>query len=157
MEYYYYNLDTNIEDSGLNKLSSIFKFIPKLKILNLSDNNIDDDGMLKFSDSLKYLPNLESLLIKSNKIKEVGAKYLSNSFKYIHNLKELSISDNIIGDEGVLSIAENINNLPKLTTLLMWSVKKTNGLIDGFEVLAKNFGNINNLMILDLSGIMEYI
>ena len=101
-----------ISKLGAKTLSSLSKFLPDLKILDLNHCKLGVSGATSIAKSAIFT-NLTSLNIFCNRIDVDGARAISAALKTNTNLQILDIGYNRIKDEGLKQIGEGLKSNPQ--------------------------------------------
>ncbi len=96
---------TQIDDGGIQILSSAIKAQRNLKTLYLSDNKIGDAGAEILADALRQ-SSIRYCTFHHNRIGPVGAEALAKAVADSGQMSRLDFSSNRLGDEGALRVAQ---------------------------------------------------
>jgi hypothetical protein len=75
----------------------------------LKFNGIDDESMVFFSKKLKYLPSLKILELSQNCIGAKGGEALAENVHHLPKLTHLALQLNMLGDAGVYAIVKALD------------------------------------------------
>lgn len=157
LEKFVFSGNASRKDIG-DDFASIMKSCPNLCHLDLSYSGLGDEDMKAVIDALKFVPHLRLLNLSGCKLAQNSMAHLSEKLSCTHELVSLSLeNNNDIGAEGVKTLAAGLNKVPRLESLSLHDVnrntdrtKETSKVI--YICLGKAFAHCPRLTRLDLSA-----
>ena len=138
--------------------ASVLKSCPNLRHLDLSYSGLGDEDMKAVMEALKFVPHLRLLNISGCKLSQNSMTYLSEKLSCTHELVSLSLeNNNNIGAEGVKALTAGLHKVPRLESLSLHNVnrntdstRETSKVI--YTSLGPAFAHCPRLTRLDLSA-----
>jgi len=128
-------------------LGDALKFIPQLQNLDLQNCSIDEEGCQVLGRSLKFIPHLQHLDLQGCSIDEEGLGSLAGSFKWIPQLQVLNLGSNYLGDKGCQTLCQSMKFIPRLLHLYLQDCSIGD---EGCKFLGKAFKHVGRLQCLNL-------
>ena len=157
LEKFVFSGNASRKDIG-DDFASVLKSCPNLRHLDLSYSGLGDEDMKAVMEALKFVPHLRLLNISGCKLSQNSMTYLSEKLSCTHELVSLSLeNNNNIGAEGVKALTAGLHKVPRLESLSLHNVnrntdstRETSKVI--YTSLGPAFAHCPRLTRLDLSA-----